>query len=203
MNLKLFTALLFLAISDFGLSQTTVKMTNEYGFKNIDLQGLIDFENIFLEKLIFEGENIEGMSYVIEVVEYKNGKELTRNILFDGTELDYFKVASEKEMLSFYFKLSDRKLKIQMRGKNFGSKKLYFDLDDNAEKYALKDFFGSNPELNMPIKGKNAVLALITPNMHENGSASYCEVAQSNIRPEKLGSHFNIPHYFIITVDFK
>ena len=43
----------------------------------------------------------------------------------------------------------------------------------------------------------------ITPTIHEDGSSSYCEVAQSDIAPEKLGAHFKIPHYFLITIAFK
>ncbi|PKP15193.1 MAG: hypothetical protein CVU07_11030, partial [Bacteroidetes bacterium HGW-Bacteroidetes-23] len=72
-----------------------------------------------------------------------------------------------------------------------------------ADKYALKDFFGSNEEMNIELNKKTAVFAIITPTIHKDGSGSYCEVAQSSIKPEKLGEHFKIPHYFLITITFK
>ena len=67
----------------------------------------------------------------------------------------------------------------------------------------MKDFFGSKKELSIDLQKKNAVFAIITPTIHEDGSGSYCEVAQSEIAPEKLGEHFKIPHYFLITITFK
>lgn len=99
--------------------------------------------------------------------------------------------------------MSDGELKTYIRGEKFGSRKSYFKLISDSDKYALKDFFGSEKELNIDLKKKNAVFAIITPTIHEDGSGSYCEVAQSNIAPEKLGEHFKIPHYFLITITFK
>ena len=69
--------------------------------------------------------------------------------------------------------------------------------------YALKDFFGEKKELTINPNKKNAVFAILTPTIHPDGSGSYCEVAQSDIAPEKLGEHFKIPHYFLVTINFK
>lgn len=55
----------------------------------------------------------------------------------------------------------------------------------------------------MPINEEFPILAVITSTMRKDGSSSYCEVAQSEIAPEKLGEKFNIPHYFIISMKFK
>ncbi len=184
-------------------AQNTIKITNNYGSENQEIQDLIDFENIYIEQLNLESENIKGKSYQINLEEYVNGKLSKTSMLFDGTETDYFKIDSEKESIKFFFKLSDGKLKTLVRGKKYGSKKSYFKLLNDSDKYALKDFFGSKKELNIGLDKKNAVFAIITPTIHKDGSASYCEVAQADEKPEKLGEKFKIPHYFLITITFK
>ena len=193
----------FIILTNFAFAQNTVKMTNNYGSQNRDIQDVIDFENIYIEQLNFESENLKGKSYQINLEEYKNGKLIKTSNLFDGSETDYFKIDSTTESLKFFFKLSDGKLKTYIRGKKFGSKKSYFKLSSDSDKYALKNFFGSKQELSIDLQRKNAVFAIITPTIHEDGSGSYCEVAQSEISPEKLGEHFKIPHYFLITITFK
>ncbi len=196
----LFTIIFF---SNFVFSQNTIKMTNNYGSENKEIQDLIDFENIYIEQLNFEGENLKGKSYQINLEEYVNGKLSKSTMIFDGTETDYFKIDSDKESLKFFFKLSDGKLKTYIRGNKFGSKKSYFKLIGESDQYALKDFYGSKKELILDLNKKNSVFAIITPTIHKDGSGSYCEVAQSDIQPEKLGEKFKIPHYFLVTITFK
>ena len=203
MKIKIKVLLTFLVIYNIAFAQNTVKMTNNYGSENSEIQDIINFENIYIEKLNFESEKLNGKFITISIDEYKNGKLKNTSILFDGSESDYFKIDSDKESLKFFFKMTDGKLKIYIRGQKFGSKKSFFKLFENSEKYALKDFFGSKSELNLDINKKNAVFAIITPTVHKDGSGSYCEVAQSNIEPEKLGEQFKIPHYFIINIEFK
>jgi hypothetical protein len=203
MNTKIKVLLTFLVLSNIAFAQNVVKMTNNYGSENPEIQDLIDFENIYIEKLNFESEKLNGKFITISIEEYKNGKLKNTSILFDGSESDYFKINSDKESLKFFFKMTDGKLKTYIRGKKFGSKKSFFKLYEDSEKYALKDFFGIKSELNLDIKEKNAIFAIITPTIHKDGSGSYCEVAQSNIEPEKLGENFKIPHYFIVNIEFK
>lgn len=189
--------------SNFAFSQNTIKMTYNGENENKEIQGLIDFENIYIEELNFESENLKGKSYQINLEEYVNGKFTKVSMLFDGTESDYFKIDSDKESVKFFFKLSDGKLKTFIRGKKFGSKKSYFKLFSDSEQYAVKDFFGSKKELNIEFDKKNAVFAIITPTINKDGSGSYCKVAQSDEKPENLGKKFKIPHYFLITITFK
>lgn len=203
MKIKIILLIVFMSISNFVFAQNLIKMTNNYGSENKDIQDIIDFENIYIETLNFESEKLNGKFYQINLEEYKNGKLIKTSNLFDGSETDYFKIDSTTESLKFFFKLSDGKLKTYIRGKKFGSKKSYFKLSNDSDKYALKDFFGSKQELSIDLQKKNAVFAIITPTIHEDGSGSYCEVAQSEIAPEKLGEHFKIPHYFLITITFK
>ncbi|SOD18770.1 hypothetical protein [Pedobacter xixiisoli] len=190
-------------VANFAFAQDVVKMTSNYGSENSEIQDLLDFENIYMERLNFKSEKLKGKFYVIGIEEFKSGKLVNTAVLFNGTETDYFKIGTDEESLKFFFKLSNGQLKTYIRGKKFGSKKSYFKLTGDADKYALKDFFGSKQELSLVLDQKNAVFALITPTIHADGSGSYCEVAQSDIMPEKLGEHFKIPHYFLVTITFK
>ena len=191
-------------ISNFAFAQKTVRLTSEYGSKNEEIQNLIDFEGVFIEKLIFENDTLNGKYYEINLQEYKDGNFVKNSLLFDASESDFFMIRGNKLSLKFYFKLEEEKLKTLIIGKNFETKRMYFDLNSNTDDYALKDFFGRNSELTLQLTEKgNAILAIITPTVHKDGSSSYCEVAQSDVMPEKLGEHFIIPHYFLITIKFK
>ncbi|MCD9855109.1 hypothetical protein LUD75_10345 [Epilithonimonas sp. JDS] len=185
-------------ISSFAFAQN-VKVTSNYGSENRDIQDLINFENIFFDTFNFQSETLKGKSYVIALEEFKNGKLLKTSTLFDD---DYFKIEKDKLTLKFAFKLADGKLKTQIFGNGFMSKKSYFKLSNNEDDYAVKNFFGSADELTLDINKKNYIFAIITPTIHEDGSGSYCEVAQSDTAPEKLGEKFKIPHYFLVTVKF-
>ncbi|VXC18819.1 conserved hypothetical protein [Flavobacterium sp. 9R] len=197
--------LLFLlfSVTQLHYSQKSITMTNSYGSENQEIQNLMDFEKIYTERLNFASEELKGKHYEVSLEEFKNGKLIRTSSLFDSSDSDYFKIESNSESLSFFFKLSDGKLKTYIRGKKFGSKKYYFKLYSDSDEYALKDFFGGKKEVTIDFQKKNAVFGIITPTIHKDGSGSYCEVAQSDIAPEKLGEHFNIPHYFIVSIKFK
>lgn len=184
-------------------AQNTVKLTYNYGSENKEISDLIDFQNIFIEKLNFESENIKNKYYEINIEEFKDGKSVKKTLLFDGKESEYFKIDSTAESIKFFFQMSNGDLKAYARGQKYGSKKVHFKLLQNSDKYALKDFFGSKKELNESIDKEFAIFAIITPTMHKDGSGSYCEVVQSDIKPENLGKHFKIPHYFLVTMKFK
>lgn len=193
-------------ISSLAFAQN-VKMTSNYGSENQDIQDLINFENIFFDKLNFQSENLKGKSYKISLDEFQGGKLVKTSVIFDGSEADIFKIDKDKLSLKFAFKLSDGKLKTFVIGKTisgqgFYSKKFYSKLHNEEDDYALKNFLGSKEEISLDINKKNAIFAIITPTIHEDGSGSYCEVAQSNIAPEKLGEKFKIPHYFLVSIKF-
>jgi hypothetical protein len=201
--MKLKIIFILALLSNAITAQDFIKMTNNYGSQNTEIQDLIDFENIYIEQLNFSSLNLIGKSYEINIEEYKNGVLLSTIKLFDGSETDFFKINTKEEILKFFFRVSDGKLKTYIRGKKFGSKKSYFNLMSDSDQYVLKDFFGNKEVLNLDINSKNTLFAIITPTIHNDGSSSYCEVVQSEIKPEKLGEHFKIPHYFLITIKFK
>ena len=194
--------LLILLFSNLTFAQSLVKMTSQHGSENPEINDLADFENIYIEKLNFESKSIIGKYYKITIDEYTQGKFTKSETLFYETDSEYFKIKSDKESIKFFFKMSDGKLKIYLRGEGFGSKKTYLKLNSSSDKYVVKNFLGQKKEINLYSDKKNAVFAIITPTIYENGSGSYCEVAQSNIEPAKLGEKFNIPHYFIVNIEF-
>jgi hypothetical protein len=193
-------------ISSLTFAQN-VKVTSDYGSENRDVQDLISFENIFFDKLNFQSDNLKGKSYEIVLEEFRNGKSIKTSVLFNGAEADIFKIDNDKVSLKFAFKLSNGKLKTfvigsTVTGQGFYSKKHYSKLYNDEDDYSLKNFFGSKEEISLDINKKNAIFAIITPTIHEDGSGSYCEVAQSGVAPEKLGEKFKIPHYFLVTIKF-
>lgn len=204
--MKLKKVLLFLLlITNLTWAQQTVKVTNNYASENKEIQELIDFQNIYIEQLNFVGAALKGKYYEINIQEFKNGKPVRKINLFDGSESDYFKITLESLSLKFFFSMTDGKLKTYIKGPGFGSKKSYFKLNNDSEIYALKDFFGSKESLEMNISTGTdiPVFAIITPTMHKDGSGSYCEVVQSDVKPENLGTHFKIPHHFLVSIRFK
>lgn len=194
-------ALLF--VFKLNYSQKTVKMTTEYGAKNRELQEVLNFENIGLETLNFESNEIKGKYYEININEFKNGKLIKTKSLFKGNDSEYFIIDSTFTSFKFFTKMENNKLKTFLKGKRFGSRQEFFDLEDGNGAYVLKNFQGVKKFLNVPLNEEFPILAIITATKHKDGSGSYCEVAQSEIAPEKFGEKFNIPHYFIISMKFK
>lgn len=199
------TLFLLILATNVSWAQQIVKVSNNYACENKEVQELIDFQNIYIERLNFVGEALKGKYYEVNIQEFKNGKPSPKVRLFDGSESDYFKISLESLSLKFFFSMTDGKLKTYIKGSGFGSKKSYFKLSSDSELYALKDFLGSNEflEINIASETDIPIFAIITPTMHKDGSGSYCEVVQSDIKPENLGAHFKIPHYFLVSIRFK
>lgn len=192
-----------LIVTQFNYSQKTVKMVAEYGAKNPELQDVLNFENIGIETLSFESEQIKGKYYNINIKEYKNSKLISTKSLFDGSDSEYFIIDSTYTSFKFFTKMENYKLKTSIISNSFSTQQDFFELEKGNGEYVLKDFQGLKKFLNVPINEEFPILAIITPTKLKDGSGSYCEVAQSDIAPEKFGEKFNIPHYFIITMIFK
>lgn len=195
--------ILTILISKYNYGQNTVKMTTEYGSKNKELYELMYFQEIGVETLSFESPEILNKYYEINLKEYKKGKLINTKQLFDGFGSEYFKIDSTFTSFKFFVKMEDNKMKVFIKGNGFGSKKETFKLEEGNGSYVLKNFQGVKKFLNVPLNEEFPILAVITATKHKDGSGSYCEVAQSEIAPEKFGEVFNIPHYFIISMKFK
>ena len=183
--------------------QNTVKMTAEIGTKNKDVYELMLFQGVSSDLLTFTSPEIKGKYHQINIEEYKNGVLVSTKCLFEGNDSEYFKIDSTTTSLKFFSEIENNKLKTFIIGKKFYSRKETFSLEEGYGNYVTKNFLGINKFLNVPLKGSFPILAIITPTKHKDGSGSYCEVAQSEVIPNKYWEKFNIPHYFIITMEFK
>lgn len=197
--------LLFIFAVNLSIAQNNTKVTRECGSSNKDIQDLMEFEKIYLEQFNFKGESLKGKLYTINLQEFTDGKLVNTSQLFDGSGIksDHFTVKSTKESVRFLFKLADGKLKTYIICRGGRSKKSYFELKDDPDNYVVKDFFGKKTELNIDANQETPILAIITPTKYPDGFSSYCDVVQSDVKPENLGTHFKIPHYFLVTIKFK
>jgi hypothetical protein len=180
-----------------------VKVTASSGSENEEIRDIINFQNIFIEKFNFSSDSLAGKWFEVNIQEYKDGNLVSKTNLFDGSESDYFKIDSSETSIKIFADINNSKLTTSIYGKRFHSKKMNFEVTENSNNYVLKNFFGNKTEIQVSLHEEFAILAIITPTLRKDGSGSYCEVVQSDIKPEDLGKHFKIPHYFLITMKFK
>lgn len=199
----LFLIILTTLFSQFNYGQSTIKMSIVESSKNKELYELMLFQGISVNLLTFTSPEIKDKYYQINIEEYKNGVLVRTKSLFEGNDSEYFKIDSTTTSFKFFSEIENNKLKTYIKGKRFGSRKETFSLEEGFGNYVTKNFLGINNFLDVPLKGAFPILAIITPTKHKDGSGSYCEVAQSEVTPNKYWEKFNIPHYFIITMEFK
>jgi hypothetical protein len=197
-----FIALLSILIFNTSFSQDVVKMKVESGTENNDLRDIIQFENININRFEFTSKSIIGKNYKIDLIEYKEGKQVSTTQLFESSSLDLFRVKEKKFKFRILTKFIDKtKLKIEIKFDRFGSRPFFFDLIDNKFGYTMKDFQGSKKETEIPLENEFYLTSIISPTVHKDGSASYCEVVLTK-NPENIGEEFKIPHYFLIRMKF-
>jgi hypothetical protein len=199
MKKYLLTNLLLLLISTLA-AQNNIKMEIDYGIDNKDLEAILRFENINMETFTFTGD-IQDKNYIIKIKEFQDGNLVNTDTLFNSSQDEYFKIRKDSLELTFLSKHTDDNLTFQMTGGFFSSRKLNYKISSANGRYAYKDFLGSKKEENYTMQTPFPLFTIITPTVYEDGSTSYCRVAQSGITPEDLGKEFNIPHYFITTIE--
>ncbi len=199
---KIIIVLLFVFINIVVYSQT-VKMEVKYGTSDERFNQLMSFQNIFLETVKFNGANLNGKYYQVFVKEFKNGKWVQTDTLFDGSEIDFFKITGDSASFQFFAQIDNNELKLQLMTPPFNSKKLIYKTFPTNRDYALKDFLGDKKNAILPIGKSFYTFAIITPTIHKDGRGSYCEVAQSGKNPEELGTIYKIPHYFLVEIVLK
>jgi hypothetical protein len=203
MKIKFFIIVSFL-IFETNYSQKNIKMISEYGSKNNEINSLMLFQNIGTEKLTFESTELIGKFYEINLKEYKKGKLIRTVKLFDLSDAEFLKIDTTYTSFNFFNKIEDDKLTVFIQSpKMYGGKKTFKLEKGKSEDYLLKDFRGDKDFVNVPSNVEFPILAIITPAKQKDGSSSYCEVAQSEVAPEKFWEKFEIPHYFVITMTFK
>lgn len=198
--MKIIISLVTLLFSISNLiAQERVLMNIDYSTDSKDLETILRFEQINLAKFTFSG-NIKGQDYTIKIEEYKEGELVKTDTLFYSSEGDYFKIKKDTLKLSFITKNTNKELIYQLNGNRFSSPKMRYDIFKSNGKYTYKDFLGAENPKSYSTNKSFPLFTIITPAVYEDGSKSYCKVAQSGIKPENLGKEFDIPHYFVVTM---
>lgn len=182
--------------------ESTIEVRINSSLENEDLRTLFEFENIDQSEFNFSGESIKGKFYVVRVKEFLDGENINTETLFDERGTEFFRIDSTQTSFKLLTKVDKDEIKLWIRGNRFGSKQLYFSTTQGNGRYVAKDFFGPQEVLKENSKEPFQLMSIITPNRSEDGSGSYCRVAQSEINPEQFGKVFNIPHYFLIEIEF-
>jgi len=182
--------------------ESTIEVRINSSLENEDLRTLFEFENIDQSEFNFSGESIKGKFYVVRVKEFLDGEIINTETLFDERGTEFFRIDSTQTSFKLLTKVDKDEIKLWIRGNRFGSKQLYFPTTQGNGRYVAKDFFGPQQVLKENSKEPFQLMSVITPNRSEDGSGSYCRVAQSEINPEQFGKVFNIPHYFLIEIEF-
>ncbi len=165
-----------------GGNRRGVEMTSRYGASDTDLQSILYFEDIGLEKIRFTGAPLDGRDYVVSIAYFRiRGDELALRVLSKATP--------------------GRSAKIELQFNGF-SKRILFDLSAQEDEFVLKNFLGSRSSAPIDLDAENVLLAYMMPYVKADGSKQYCDVVQSQVKPEDMGTAFKIPRYFLIKIKF-
>jgi len=193
-----------LVTSCVSYGQTSATIETGHGLNFTDLQHILYFEGISLEKFTIKSDSLNGKNYQVIVKEFMQGKLVKTDTVFNSKEDDYFRIKADSLSFAVLTKMSDLNyFKIQFQFNGFSSDRKYTVLPAERDKFALKSFFGSKSELPVNLKGSTYFLAYMMPYVRANKSEAYCEVAQSGTNPEKLYDTYKIPHYYLIAIRFE
>ncbi len=81
-------------------------MRINYGSENVDLQSILQFEDIDLNKMSFSGNDLKDKDFQISIKEFVRGKLSKTEVIFDSKEDDYFKIKSDKFIFRVLTKVS-------------------------------------------------------------------------------------------------
>lgn len=182
-----------------------IKMTVEFGVKEKVINHILDFQNITIENFKFKGEALKGKVPVIIMKEFEKGELVKTDTLLNGIQdKTFLEIDSSYYEFRFFSELDNENLKFHtwIRNARFGAGRRQYTLQKDKFGYAMKDFFADKKVLTYETGQSIPLLAMITPHEQKNGWGSYCEVVQADVKPEDLGKHFGIPHYFLVTVSF-
>jgi hypothetical protein len=203
MKRQLTTFLLILA-GQLSFGQTKSVIQAQQGLNFNDLQNVLYFEGIGLEKFKIKSDSLNGKNYQILIKEFKNGKVVKIDTVFNSKEDEYFRIKEDSLIFAVLTKTYDMNyFKILFQFDGFSVNRKYSVLPIEREKFALKGFFGREFELPINFKEINYILAYMMPYVRADKSTAYCEVAQSGINPEKLYEKYKIPHYYLVGIKFE
>lgn len=190
-----------LTVSAFA--QSDIKLRHKYGAESADLQSVLFFEDIKLERLAFSGSDLKNKDYQISIKKFVKGSLTQTDIVFDSKQDSYFKLSSDQLSFRVYARLiPENKVKFEFQFNGFRQGKEYKVAPDQKD-FALKNFLGTKTEQEISLTGDNHILTLMMPYVKKDGSTAFCEVAQSGVDPEELGKKYPVPLYFLIDIKFQ
>lgn len=206
--MKMIAAALFAVTSATGpvtqpaQDRYEAEMSSHYGAQDAELQSILYFEDIGLEKLQFTGPHLKGSDYIISIEDYADGALSARTDIFDSREDPYFKVRGNELAFRVLSRTdAGKSVKFQFQFNGF-AKRVTYDLRPHEEAFALKNFLGARTSIPVDLKAENVALTYMMPYVEKDGSKQYCDVVQSGVPPESLGKKYRIPRYFLIKIRF-
>ncbi|MDT0648408.1 hypothetical protein RM545_17080 [Zunongwangia sp. F260] len=194
--ISLFTILLSISSA---IAQEKVLMQIDYSTDSKDLETILRFEQINLAKYTFSGD-LKGKNYAVRINEYKEGELVKIDTMFYSSQDEYFRMTKDTLNITFITKNENDELVFELNGNGFSSPKMNYEILESNGRYAYKDFLSAASSESYDIDNQFPLFTIITPTVYEDGSKSYCRVAQSGIKSENLGKEFDIPHYFVVTM---
>lgn len=167
------------------------------------MESLLKFQNIESYDLKVEGDSLTGKSYELRFKQFQKGKKQADWVLIDSAELgDLGKIKAGELSFKILSQTQEGKSKIEVQFPRFNSSKTFKPVKSEFD-YVMKDFLGGVNQMPLDAKKENYFLAYLLPTEHKDGSASYCEVAQSGLDPETLYEKFKVPNYYLVSIRFK
>lgn len=84
------------AVSAQTEKPSDVKMRAQYGSENAELQSVLYFENIGLDKITFSGSDLKGKDFQLSVKEFVGGRLTKSEVVSDSKEDEYFKIKTDQ-----------------------------------------------------------------------------------------------------------
>ena len=202
--------LVLIVLAGFALNsfaQSDVKLRHE-GADSADLQSLIHFEGINIERLSFKGSDLKNKDYQIIIKKFVNGNLAQTDVAFDSRESVYTKGDAffriKTDQLTFRILAQaglDNTVKYEFQFDRYSQSKEY-QVATNQKAFVLRNFLGGQLEQSISLTKDNHLAIFMLPYVKENGASAYREVTQSGVNPEELGKEYPIPLYFLIDIKF-
>jgi hypothetical protein len=185
------------------LTPSNIQLRISESVDNEDQANLMRFQDIKFANVKFNGLHLIDKNFKISIRDFANGKLVKTYEVFDSREDDYFKIKKEQFRFSVLVQGTlQNKVKFAFYFDGFSIDKEY-DIEADQKDFALKSFQGRKEYVDIALNTNNTILTFMQPFKAADGSTKYCDVVQSDVKPEGLGQKFAIPRYFLVDIRFE